>query len=587
MVSEIIEQREIHEMVHNEDVDERREGIGQLLDQLCWNCVVFPNDFLGWNDLIQLVQDEDRCVREDAAMALMIVSHDVSNKEQAWQDLTRLTQDEDSNVRTLSTKAIGNIFHGLSDKEQAWKDLHSLSIVNDIHVRAGTAYAIVSAYHDIPNKKQAWDDLIRLAWDKEYDVRSSVPFALMLGGNNNGSFFSSVPDKVAAWNDLIKIIKHNDIIMQNNIANAIFHIFPNISDKNVAWKDMVSLVKDKNNFFRLSASIALGSSFPYILDKELAYKDLISLTKDKNKDVRMVSAHTFSHLARFYRDEHTYKKTSEYFDKAASAFRFGFCEHFTPTSDFYLYKGLSSYYFAKELVSELPDINDPERYIKNLQNAIGYFKKSVKFIKKSNNIEYETDKFCFPICLNIFSAYYEYILCLINLDEKRISKVQNYLKEASKLCEIVDTEKGLHIIKIFIELSQTLKDCIDEINIESKKQKAIKKGKGKGLKVRYETSLNNSRYNFEKHFAEINNLLNEIEAPLFIKIAEIETENLKKLQPEKEERDILPKSFIKRFYESIKEFWKIIATIGLILAILAKIINDWDVVSEFIINLLS
>jgi len=583
-VSEIIDQNEILKKVLSVDVDERMKGVDELHD----NFKNFKNINWAWKNLIQLVQDKDIHVKENAAETLMFVCRDVPDKEQAWQDLILLTKDKNSIVRGLSTIAIGNIFHGLSDKEQAWKYLHSLSIVNDISVRASTAIAIVFAFHNIPNKMQAWDDLIRLAWDKEDHVRHSVSTALMIGlDENNGSFFSSVPDKVAAWNDLIKLIRDNDLTLQNHIANAIFHIFPYISDKNVAWKDMINLVKDKNNFFRLSASIALGSSFPHVPDKELAYKDLISLTKDKDKHVRMVSAYTFSHLARFYQEEYAYKKTSECFDKAASAFRFGFREHITPTSDFYLYRGLSSYYFAKELVSELPDINDPERYIKNLQNAIRYFDKSIKSIKKSSNIEYETDKFCIPICLNIFSAYYEYILCSINLDEKRISKVQNYLKKASKYCEIVGTEKGLHIIKIFVELSQTLKDRIDEINIESKKQKAIKKGKGKGLKVRYETSLNNSRYNFEKHFAEINNLLNEIEAPLFIKIAEIETENLEKLQPEKEERDILPKSFIKRFYESIKKFWKIVVTIGLILAILAKIINDWDVVSEFIMNLLS
>ncbi len=567
-MSVIIEQSEIHEMVHSEDVDERRKG----LNQLCENFIEFPNNLLAWNDLIQLVQDEDRHVRENAAEALMDVSHDVSDKEQAWQDLTRLTQDENSIVRALSTSAIGNIFSGLSDKEQAWKDLHSYSLDDDTYVRSGTAFAIVFAFHDIPNKKQAWDDLIRLAWDKEIHVKGSVSTAIMLGfDKTHGSFFSSVPDKVVAWKDLIRLIKDNDLIIQNHIANAIFHIFPNIPDKNLVWKDLISLVKDKNIFFRLSASIALGSSFPHMSNKELAWNDLIILAKDKNEDVRIVSAYTFSHLAKYYRGEKAYKKTSECFNEAASAFRFGFREHIKPTSDFYLFMGLSSYYLGKALIDELPDIRDPERYIKNLQNAIGFFNKSINFIKKSSTIEYETERCCFHICLNIYSALYEYNLSLLELDDKRIKKIENYLDEASNQCTVVGNEDGVKIVKIIRKLSEALRDCIEEVKLESKKQEAIKKGKGIGYGARYMTFIDKSRKNVESHFTEIDDLLNQLEAPIFTKIAEIEKENLKNLKPRELENGLLPKSLWQLSYEFIKKIWKFIAAVIFILGSIATI----------------
>lgn len=582
-VSQIADQSEIHKMAHSADVDERRNAVNKLHD----NFEAFPDKKLAWDDIIQLVRDVDVCVQGSAAWALMSISHDVPDKEQAWQDLVRLTQDKDGYVRAISTSATGMVFHGISDKEQAWKNLHMRSLDDDPHVRGGAAIAIASAFSDLPNKEQAWNDLFRLAQD-EYYARNCAGAAIMMGSSGtHDHLFSYIPDKKSAWKDIVWLLKYADMIVQNNLANAIYLIFPHIPDKELAWNDLIRLTQDEDSFFRLSASSALGHSFRYVPDKELAWKDLIRLTHDKDRNVRMVAAHTFSYLARYYREEKAYKKTSQCFNKAASAFRFGFREHIKPTPDFYLYGGLSSYYHGKAIVSELPNIQDPKKYIKNLQNAIGFFNKSINFIEKSSTIKYETERHCFPICLNIFSAYYEYNLSLLNLDEKRISKVQNYLKEASKHCDIGDTEKGMCIVKILEKLSQTLKYRINEIKIESKKQKAISRGKGKGMEARYETFLNNSRYDFEKHFAEINNLLNEIEAPLFIKITEIEKENLEKLKPEKEEKDLLPKSFKQRSYEIVKQIGKIVVAIGLILAFLSEIINNWDGVSEFIKNLLN
>jgi hypothetical protein len=117
---------------------------------------------------------------------------------------------------------------------------------------------------------------------------------------------------------------------------------------------------------------------------------------------------------------------------------------------------------------------------------------------------------------------------------------------------------------------------LEEIEQEKKKCEAVEKGKGGGWETKYQTYIDKLRKDFKESLVEIDNILNELEAPMFKKIAAIEKENLEKLQSRE------PKTSWQRLYEIInefiKKFWKIIVAMGAV----AEIIKNWQFISEFI-----
>lgn len=286
-------------------------------------------------------------------------------------------------------------------------------------------------------------------------------------------------------------------------------------------------------------------------------------------------------IARNYLDEKDYEKTFQYFYEAS--LKSILWEYINPDPFFYLCSGLSSYYHGRVVINELSNIEDPKEYIKSLKYAVKLFAKSIKYIEKTPHDEVET-RF-FPICLNIYSAYYEYILSFQKLDVKRVAKVKKYLDEASEQCRLVGTEKGERTVKIFEKLAEALTSRLKEIKLETAKKEVD----GKGRKAEYESFIEKSRETFEKHKAELENSLYEIEAPIIKKIAEFENKKLNKLKPEKEER-LLPKSFWEKSRDFVVHKWKIImmilAAVAAFFAALITIIEKWEIISELIKSLI-
>ncbi len=126
---------------------------------------------------------------------------------------------------------------------------------------------------------------------------------------------------------------------------------------------------------------------------------------------------------------------------------------------------------------------------------------------------------------------------------------------------------------------------MEEVEQEKRKYEAAEKGRGGGWDSAYKIYIDKLRKDFKESLDEINSILNELEVPLFKKIAVLEKEKLEKLQSKE------PKTSWQHLNENtsefIKKFWKIIATIGIILVTLAEIIKNWQFISEFIKKALS
>lgn len=391
----------------------------------------------------------------------------------------------------------------------------------------------------------------------------------------------SVPsDKEQAWKYHLALTKDKDIGVRWNAIDALCSAFTHITDKEQAWKDLLALTKDKDNYVRWRAAIALPSALDHVTDKEQAMKDLLVLAKDKDSYVRYGARRSLFNLARHRLDEKDYEKTFQCFYGASikSTLR----EHINPYPFFYSCRGLGSYYHGRVIVNELSNIEDPKEYTKSIKDAVRLFAKSIKYIEKSTSDEVETP--FFPICLYIFSAYYEYNLSFKKLDVKRVAKVEKYLDEASEQCRMIDTEKGERIVKIFEMLAEALKSRLKEIELEVKKREV----NGIGEKVDYESFIDRSTEAFEKHKAELENSLYEIEAPIIKKIAEFETKKLENLKPEKGERSF-PKSFLESSRDFVVQKWTIIiailAAVAAFLVALTTIIEKWEIISELIKNL--
>ena len=525
-------------------------------------------------EIHRLAQSDDEKERHKALNQFQNNFAFLPDKQQAWKDLLALTKDEYTVVQWYTGGALGSAFPHVTDKEQAWKDLLALIKDEDSGVRWEAAGALGSAFAHVTDKEQATKDLLALTKDEDSGVRSHAADALCLA-------FVHVTDKEQATKDLLALTKDEDSGVRRRAAPAFGFAFPHVTNKEQGWKDLLALIKDEDSYVREGAAFALSFASPYVTDKEQATKDLLELTKDKDKYMRNNARLGLFNIARNYLDKKNYEKTFQYF--YAASIKSTLREYIDPDPFFYLCRGFGSYYHGRVVINELSNIEDPKEYIKNVKYAVKLFTKSIKYIEKSPQDEVETP--FFPICLNIYSAYYEYILSFQKLDVKRVAKVKKYLDEASEQCRLVGTEKGERTVKIFEKLAEALESCLNEIKLEAAKKEVD----GIGGKAEYESFIEKSRETFEKLKPELENSLYEIEAPNIKKIAEFEYKKLENLKSEKEER-LLPKSFWENFRDFIVNKWKIImailAAVAAFLAVLTTIIEKWEILPELIKSLI-
>ncbi len=427
-----------------------------------------------------------------------------------------------------------------------------------------------------PDKEQATRDLLALTKDEDSGIRGCAVFRL-------GPAFPYLTDKEQATRDLLVLAKDEGLGVRIDAAIALGLAFPHLTDKKQAMKELLALAKDEYSFVRVGAAIGLGQAFPHLTDKEQATKELLALAKDEDCRVRQKAAYALSSAARHYINEKYFKKACMCFSGAASAFKYGLLNHIIPETEFFLYEGFGCYYHGRALVSELPE-KDPDEYVKNIKKAVNFFNLSINYISIYGKDEYESEARFFPICLNIYSALYEYNLSFLNFDKKRFANIKKYLDNASAQCKIAGTKRGEDLIRTLEKLTSSLRFRLEEIEQEKKKNKAVEKGKGGGWEAKYESHIDKLNKDFKESLIELDSTLNELEAPLFKKIAANEKENLEKLQSRE------PKTIWQRVYkiinEFIKKFWKIIVTIGLIIGTVAGIIQNWQFILEFTKNLL-
>lgn len=475
-------------MAHSEDVDERKEAVEQL-----------------YQDFADL-PDKERATKEIFELT---------------KDIFALTKDEDIDVRSIAVYTLGLAFPHVTDKEESWKNLLALTKDKDEFVRSGAIYALKSAFSHVINKDAASKDFLALTKNEDICVQSYALFALE-------SAFPYIIDKDAALKDLLALTKDKDNNVRSYVAPTLGSAFPHVTDKAEVLKVLMALTKDKDLLARSGAALAFGSVFPHITDKAEVRNVLMLLTKDKDKIVRLSAKRSLFNIAQHFLKEKNYEKTFKYFYCASTKSMLR--EYINPDSFYYLCRGFGSYYHGRTIINELSNIENPKEYTKSLKEAVRFFVKSNKYIEKSDDDRYDTD--FFPICLNIFSAYYEYRLSSKKLDAKRIAKVQKYLDEASKQCRIIGTEKGERIVKTFEKLAEALTSRLKEIELETEKNKVS----GIGKKAEYEPFVDKSREDFEKHIVELENLLDEIELPIIKEIAEHERIKLDKLKPDKAEK---------------------------------------------------
>ena len=476
-----------------------------------------------WNDLFQLTKNDDIIVQSQAINALDIVFPHLIDQGKAWNDLLELIKYINSDLIDNVAKTLVSVLPYVTDKDLSWNDLIELTKDDDSEVRWNFAEILNSAFIHVTNKKQAWNDLLTLTKFYDYEVRWRAVFALV-------SVFPHFTDKKQAWNDLLELSKDDGSGVHSNSSSVFCRTFPHIIDKNKAWDDLIELTRNDDSEVRKNSTSALGSifsEFSEIIDKNRVLKPLIEIVKDDNSEVRRVARWSYFIIAQYFLKEKNYEQAYQCFYGASTK---STCwERLNLDSFYHLCHGLGYYYHGRTIVNELSNIDNPKEYNKSLEYAVKLFAKSIKDIEKSNNNEYDT-RF-FPICLNIFTAYYEYRLSFQKVDKKRVTKVQKYLDEASKQCKIIGTEKGERIVKIFEKLAEALISRLKELDLEAKKNKVS----GIGEKAQYEPFIDKSRKAFEKQIAELVFSLDEIELPIIKEIAEHEKKKLDKLKPDKVE----------------------------------------------------
>ena len=163
----MIDQAEIHNMAQSKIINERKEAVNQL----CSNFKYLNDKEQAWQDLIQLMQDEDLYVRELALKSLKPVFDFIPNnyKVQAWEKLMQYINAPyiDNFVLNCVVEVLGYSFSSLPDnyKIEGWQKLVRLTENANNNVRSNLVVALDLAREHIPvgYKVQAWEDYDRLS----------------------------------------------------------------------------------------------------------------------------------------------------------------------------------------------------------------------------------------------------------------------------------------------------------------------------------------------------------------------------------------------------------------------------------------
>ena len=310
----MVDQAEIHRKVASGEVEKRREAVNLLCD----NFVDLPDKEEAWEDLIQLVQDEDYLVQWRATDALESAFLHVHDKKGAWRAMIRLTQGEYKEVRWRATDALDFAFSHVPDKKQAWEDLIRLTRDKDRDVRWRATGTLGSVFSNAPDKKRAWEDLHRLTCDKDRFVRRGASYAL-------GSAFPYIPDLGKAWDDLHRLTCDKDRFVRWLATGALGSATPHIPNREQAWNDLHRLTRDRDREVRVFAADALGSAFSHLPYREQAWNDLHKLTADEDRKVQVSANHSLGRASIFKATdaesgddfESELKNAIEYFERSS------------------------------------------------------------------------------------------------------------------------------------------------------------------------------------------------------------------------------------------------------------------------------
>jgi hypothetical protein len=135
----MIDQAEIHRMVHCVSVEEREKAI----DEINSNFLILPDKKQAWDDLIYLMHECEPIYHE-------------------YRDERIIDVDESLQCRI--GEVLGVAYSQIPDKKQAWTDL--IRLIQDFgsaNGAYGACIALRTAISHVPDKKQAWSDLIQIA----------------------------------------------------------------------------------------------------------------------------------------------------------------------------------------------------------------------------------------------------------------------------------------------------------------------------------------------------------------------------------------------------------------------------------------
>jgi len=270
-------------------------------------------------------------------------------------------------MRLSPADALAAAFPHVSDKYNAWQDLIYLAQGEDHDVRLRAVDALGLAFPHVPDKDAAWKHLIQLTCDENNGVRLSAVDAL-------GLAFPHVPDKYTVWQDLIHLTQDEDHDVRLRAADALvlvlYQVPDQVPEKESAWQELIDLTSDEDSSVRLVALRALGKAFYLHPNKDSAWQDLIHLTRDENRDVRVSANYSL---------------------------------------------GRASIFKATETKKE-------EDFRRELENALGYFERSVAEALYSNPAN-----FCFP--------FYRSFYVLAFKGDSYEAEIARYLADAKMASE--------------------------------------------------------------------------------------------------------------------------------------------------------
>jgi len=313
-IGKMVDQNEIHKLLFSNSLRKRLN----TLTLVRYNFLLFPDKQQVWNDLAQLVNDQNEDVRYGAASILDLAFSHVSDKQQAWNDLIKFSISEYDSVRSRASSVLGSVFSQVPDKQQAWNELHKLANDQRSSVRSCAASSLGPMFPEAPDKQQAWNDLHRLSLDQDVEVRQRTARSL-------GYIFSYVPDKQQAWDDLHRLTEDQDINVKRKAVNSLGFAFSQIPNKQQAWNDLHRLSLDQDVEVRQITARSLGSAFSYVSDKQQAWDDLRKMASDENSGVKAFANHSMGKASIFKasqaESENNYRKELEkavvFFETAA------------------------------------------------------------------------------------------------------------------------------------------------------------------------------------------------------------------------------------------------------------------------------